>query len=291
MKTSLIISVTDFVAEQQAEREVFAKLRELGDAKIVDRVIIVGNHRDDHEGEALGSLKEWHDECHRAGLKTTHSRKLWPTGWFSTQVERQDVFDPAMYAAAIAEVKAEASLLGADETGIYTEPHGGKQSPAMWLKDGLSEADGRRIVLAAHEGIRIAGGPVDFTNPTPLPYKLPGGWHYANALHHLGEESGSYASYRFRPYDVEPPRQRYLPTDQWKLAPFAPPVASWQFGAWVTLKEPEPNTVPAWTPEEFIARSDADLANYDGCTGWFLFIHPDERADVIDRLVELAEAS
>jgi hypothetical protein len=62
------------------------------------------------------------DVCHRHNVKAIWARTLWPS-YNVEGFKREDMTDPNYYKTFIEQIRLEATLLGADLTGVDTEPY------------------------------------------------------------------------------------------------------------------------------------------------------------------------
>lgn len=126
---------------------------------VVTHVQLTGSDRDTFAFDAPATL-EAIEICRSAGLKVIWNRHLWSNwGEFETI---EDTFDPDFYAAAIAQVRAEAAALGADLTSLDGECY--SNSPLHeYLRSDLPPESFEAMGDAMREA--ALAGRVDFVYP------------------------------------------------------------------------------------------------------------------------------
>lgn len=161
-------------------------------------ILVVPSWQDKPDAANHPLVRRAIDTCKVRGIRVIWGRWLWQA-WPIADVSPRHL-DPIHYACAIARIKAEAALLGADGTHLDMEPYAGA-SEKDHLRTPLTLEQQVQIRAAAMTAVEAAG-PVDYIRPTSSNSPL----HFCWSLLELGEHLCDSKTYYVKAPDYEVPK-------------------------------------------------------------------------------------
>ena len=232
------VSLSLRASNAQNEEDLLVALGEL--ARAVDGILLcVPSYYEFPDAPSHPLVQRFVAACKLHGLDVYWGRFLWVTwdGYTKYAQQRDDVFNPAYYAAYLSRLHVEAQMLGAAGTIAYGEPHGDSIYKETWFKrTGFTPEERSRVEAAIAEALRYAP-------QTTLVY--PASWsstkHFGRALRPLGRQYLHHQTYTVANIDKLP-----------GVMPDGGPVQLDWLGSWITLEPGDnppgkrPLTVEEW---------------------------------------------